>query len=73
MLEGTIKIAGRVYTFTCEEEHKERTVEWTKDDIYQELHEENLDQCKGWEWATEESYKIIKKLQKAKVTWRVLP
>jgi hypothetical protein len=71
-VQGTIRVAGRVYTFTCLEEHKETMLEWTKEDIYQELHEENLDQCKGWEWATKESHKINAKLEKAKVTWKQL-
>ena len=70
-VQGTIRVAGRVYTFTCEETNKDWMAESTKEDIYQELHEENLDQCKGWEWATNESYKIQKKLEKAKVRWRV--
>jgi hypothetical protein len=70
MLEGTIKVAGRVYTFTCQEENKEWMLESTKEDIFQELHEENLDQCRGWEWSEKESHKIQSKLEKAKVTWR---
>lgn len=68
-VQGTIKVGKTVFTFVTEESNKERAAELIKDDIYQHLHEENLDKCKGWEWATEQSYKIQEKLDKAKVTW----
>ena len=66
---GTIRVAGREYSFTCEEQNKEWMEKSIKEDIYQELHEENLDQCRGWEWSTKQSHKIEAQLEKAKVIW----
>jgi hypothetical protein len=69
-VEGTIQVGKNVYTFTCDSSNKERAAELIKDDIYQDLHEANLDKCKGWKWATEQSHKIMNKLDKAEVIWR---
>lgn len=68
-LTGKLTISGRTFEIMSPSDDKKLVSELLKDNAYQVLHEENLDKCKGWKWATNQSHKIRQRLDKAVIVW----
>ena len=74
LVYGVIKFYYRksnyIYNITCPQVSKDKYVEMYKEDILQEIHENNLDECKGHEWSTNEYYKLKQKIENIAVIWK---
>jgi hypothetical protein len=70
-IKGTLRIKGRIFQATsgCGYNTKEEIETLLKEDAFQELYEDILDACNGWEWSDKQAHKLRKQIDNATIVW----
>ena len=70
-IKGTLRIKGRVFQVTsgCGYNTKDEIETLLKEDAFQELYEDILDACNGWEWADKQAHKLMQQIENATIVW----
>jgi hypothetical protein len=72
-LIGKLTFKGQVFEVSTESTNatKESLSEDLKEHIFQYLHEENLDKCRGYMWADKQAQKLRTQLDNAVVSFTI--
>jgi hypothetical protein len=68
-LKGKLTISGRVFEVTTQGDNEKVVSEMLKNHAYEILHEEILDECKGWNWSIKQSNKMREQIDDAIIVW----
>ena len=72
-LTGKLTIKGQTFEVSSDSPNatRESLSEDLKEHIFQLLHEENLDKCRGYMWADKQAQKLQAQLDKAVVSFTI--
>jgi hypothetical protein len=72
-LTGQLRIKGQTFEVSSDSPNatRESLSEYLKEHIFQTIHEENLDSCRGYMWADKQAQKLQAQLDKAVVSFTI--